>query len=782
MYGANVIRRVVFRGEVVMSERIRRLVTPVGREVDVNGGVIRRRRTRPAPRGAAGFSLIGILILILGGCATGGGPEPGRPGAAARVDGGDPVAPPDAAVRVAERVVLTGTELGTMWTFENPPLEYWRERYGFEATPEWLDHVRLASVRYGEICSASFVSPTGLVMTNHHCARDCIEAVSTDTRDYVVEGFYAERPENELLCPGLFLDQLVGIEDVTARVQGASPPGAGAQEIAAAQEAERRAIAEACEAETEYRCQVVSLFHGGQFKLYRYRRYSPVKLVFAPELQAGYFGGDLDNFTYPRYVLDVAFVRAYESDGARPASTPEYFAFDPDGAHEGELVFITGNPGSTSRQITFAQLMYERRYRHPFLIQFLEGQRDFLQWFASFGPEAERSVRDQLFSVENSLKAYRGQNAGLQDSMLLGQKLRWEQEFRGRVEADPELRARYGDVWDRIAQVQREKLRVTPRLNIVNFDFIGEPHTRLAGQLVRYVREASKPPTERLEGYSDEELSQLAAALQQETPINPEVGARLLRLRLDLARTWLAPDDPFIRAAFQPGETPADASERLVRPTQIADAAYRTELMRGGEQALRASDDPMIRLALVMDDAYREIAPRSEALNATQTVQQERLAQALFAVYGTQLPPDATFTLRITDGVMRGYPYNGTVAPAKTAIYGIYERAYNFNNEEPFTLPDSFAEARDRVDMATPLNFVTTNDITGGNSGSPMIDRQARVVGIAFDSNIEGLPNEFLFRDEAGRAVGVHSAGIIESLRSVYRADALLRELLGRPE
>ncbi len=724
-------------------------------------------------------SLVLLALLSFVGCASGG--ETQRtvvtPAGATR---GDPLEPSDAAKRTAERIELTGTELGTMWTFENPPLDYWRERYGFEATQEWLDHVRLSSVRFGEICSASFVSPDGLVMTNHHCARDCIEAVSTDTRDYVVEGFYAPARRDELLCPDLFLDQLVGIEDVTARVQGAAPAGADPTTRAEAQEATIGQIEQECEAATDFECQVVSLFHGGQFKLYQYRRYQPVKLVFAPDLQAGFYGGDTDNFTYPRYVLDVAFVRAYQPDGTTPVRASNYFEWDPNGARDGELVFVTGNPGSTSRQITVSQLMYEQQYRHPFLIDFLEGQREFLLWIASRGPEMERQVRDQLFSIENSLKAYTGQYGGLRDTVLVGRKIRWEREFRDRVEADRDLDARYGDVWGRMEEIQREKLYIAPRLNINNWNFLGDPYSQLAGSLVRYVRETARPEAERLEGYTGEELARKAQVLRQPTPVDPEVSARLLAIRLELARRWLPADDPFVRLAFQSGETPQQAADRLVRQSRVADVEFRNSLIQGGPSALEASQDPMIRLALEMDDRMRELEPRWEELNAEQSIQQERLAGALFAVYGTQLPPDATFTLRITDGVMAGYPYNGTVAPAKTSIYGIYERAYNFDNQMPFTLPEPFAERRDEVDMATPFNFVTTNDITGGNSGSPMIDREARIVGIAFDSNIEGLPNEFLYSDVAARAVGVHSAGILVALRDIYQAEALLEELLGR--
>ncbi len=683
------------------------------------------------------------------------------------------------ALRVSESATLTGVETGTMWTFENPPLEYWESTYGFQPTPEWLEHVRLSSVRFGQSCSASFVSPDGLVMTNHHCARSCAEAVSTAANDHVETGFYAGSREQELLCPGLYLDQLVRISSVTDRIRAAAPAGGSSTEIAEAQSAEGDRIEEECESDSELECQVVSLYHGGQYQLYEYKRLSPVKLVFIPELQAGFFGGDPDNFTYPRFVLDVAFVRAYEPDSVQAASTPHYFEWDSEGADEGELVLVTGNPGSTDRQATVSQLLYEQVYRHPFIVQILEGQRAILNHIASFGPEAERSVRDQLFGVENSLKAYGGQLGGLRDTTLMGQKIRWEAEFRGRIAADPELNETYGDTWNRLTDLQVQKLHTSPRLNANDPGFGGNPLTQVAGDLVRYVREMDKPEMGRSEEYQGEALAEAEAALAAPLQVSPDIATRLLGLRLAIADRWLEPDDPFRSLAFQPGESPGDAAARIAGSTRVGDPAFHQTVMEGGISALETTEDPLLRLAAAMMETYEELAPAWEEIQATETVEEERLAKALFAAFGTDLPPDATFTLRISDGVVSRYPYNGTFAPPQTSFYGLYERAANFRNEMPWALPESFAENRDQVDLDTPLNFVTTNDITGGNSGSPMIDQEARVVGLAFDGNIEQLPNEFLFRSPVGRTIGVHAAGITEALRSVYEADALLAELLG---
>jgi hypothetical protein len=696
--------------------------------------------------------------------------------AAAQVQ--NPLDPPASALRVAERVPLQGNELGTMWTFENPPLEYWKTRYDFTAAKEWLDQARLSSVRYGESCSASFVSPDGLVMTNHHCARECVEAVSNQGVDYVVNGFYAGTRSEEKLCPGLFLDQLIEIQNVTQRVHGAAR-GSNPTAIAEAQEETIGLIEEECEQRSNLTCQVVSLYHGGQYQLYKYRRYAPVKLVFAPELQAGFFGGDPDNFTYPRYNLDVSFVRAYQPDSTTALRPPNYFRWRAEGAREDELVFVIGNPGSTSRQVPFAEVMYERVYRLPFLIRMLEGQRQVLQQIARMSPQAEQQVRQQLFEIENSLKSFQGQFAGVQDSLLLGRKLRWEREFRQRVTADPKLRAEYGDVWNKLTDLQLQKMRTSPRLNLSNPEFVGAPHIIFASRLVGYLTEMKKPEAQRSEDYRGDGATQIEQMLRSPLPVQPQVALGLLALQLDMSSQLLEPNDALLRGLIQPNETPAAAAARLASASKLMDASVRQAILAAGAAALDTIKDPLVHLARAMMPVHAEYSARWPQIQAAERVEQERLAKALFAVYGTSLPPDATFTLRITDGVVKGYPYNGTVAAHQTTYFGIYGRAAEFGNKDPFTLPKSFEAARNTVNMATPFNFVSTNDITGGNSGSPVIDREGRVVGIAFDGNMESLPNEFVYRNETGRTVSVHAAGITEALRAIYKADALLRELTG---
>ncbi|HSJ05724.1 MAG TPA: S46 family peptidase [Longimicrobiales bacterium] len=717
--------------------------------------------------------------LVLAACATAPAASDPQPGAVTRTAGqmDSRLDPSDAARRAAAGMQPTGLELGTMWTFENPPLEYWRERYGFNATPEWLEHARLASVRYGRGCSASFVSPDGLVMTNHHCAQQCIEDVSTADVDHIELGFHARTRDEERVCPNLFLDQLVDIADVTERVRAAAPAGGTSEEVTAALAAESRRIQQECEARTGNTCQVVPLYQGGQHQLYTYRRYAPVKLVFAPEVAAGFFGGDPDNFTYPRYALDVTFVRAYADDGVTPVSSPHYFPWRAEGAAEDELVFVTGNPGSTSRLITLAQMMYERSYRHPFIVDLLAGRLAMLKAIAAQGPEQERQVRQQIFGVENSLKAYSGQLAGLTDSMLVAQKIAWERDLRQRVEADPEAR-RYADVWDRLVAIQVRKLALDPLVNVSSPGMAGAQHLVVASQLAGFVHAATLAEADRPAAYRGERFEQARQALARESAVPEAQAVAALAFHLRLAAQWLPADHPAVRARTA-GETPEEAALRLIRASPVAGAAWRQGIIAAGPAAADTVSDPLFRLARAMDSIYGDALPQLRALTAEETVQRERLARALFAVHGTRFPPDATFTLRIADGIVAGYPYNGTVAPYKTTYYGLYARAAEFDDRDPWTLPKAFAERRDSIDMTVPINFVSTNDITGGNSGSPMIDREGRIVGIAFDGNIEQLPNEFVFRTENGRTVGVHSAGILEALRSVYQAHALVSELLG---
>jgi hypothetical protein len=742
---------------------------------------LRSLRTRPLLSAGAALSMIAVS-----GCATAGAggsaasPESPAPAASRSPTAASDVLLPGPEIRAAaDTAHLTGRELGTMWTFENPPLGYWKSRYGFDASKTWLDHVRLASLRFGQICSASFVSPDGLVMTNHHCSRDCVSAVSPPDSDYVANGFYARDRKEEKLCPDLYLDQLVGITDVTDSVRLARPAGATDEAIAAARDSLEARLERRCETGPGVHCQVVSLYHGGQYQLYRYHRYAPIKLVFAPELQAGYFGGDYDNFTYPRYDLDVAFFRAYQPDTTSPVHPDDYLRWDSSGAAEGDLVFLAGNPGSSSRLATVSELLYEGRYRHPFQLQYYREEAAYYREVAGRNPRLAQQVRERLFEIENEIKALSGELRGLRDPGLMGQKLAWERTFRDSVRARPDLEREFGDVWDRIGRIEAEKLRIGAARSLSSPGFAGSLYMALATGILDYARYHGQPADSLPEGLTAEAVEHVGQRLRAEFRVDPAASVRILRMRLDMVRDWLPEGDTLRRLSFRSGESPEQAASSLIQSSRLGDAAFRRALLDGGRAAVDTSSDPMLALARVMRSRFGRLDPRWRELQAAESVQKGRLADALFAVFGTGVPPDATFTLRISDGVVKRYEYNGTIAPAFTNFYGLYGRADAFRGEDPWTLASHLAAARDSIDLTTRLDFVTTNDIAGGNSGSPVIDREGRVVGVAFDGNIEQLPNDFLFRDGRARTVAVDAAGITEALSRAYGAGPLVKELLG---
>ncbi|MGH7629344.1 MAG: S46 family peptidase [Gemmatimonadales bacterium] len=662
---------------------------------------------------------------------------------------------------------------GTMWTFDAPPLEYWQARYGFAPDSGWLDRVRLSSLRIPG-CSASLVSDHGLVMTNHHCARACITAASPPDTNYQRSGFVARSTRDEKKCPNLYADQLRSIEDVTDRVRRRIT-----RRTPTAQVAQRdSAIAEIqgeCQAAGGETCQVVSFYQGGRYSLYRYRRFGDVRLVLAPEEAAAFFGGDPDNFTYPRFDLDLTLFRIYENDAPhRPAV---HLPWSKAGAREGDLVFVVGNPGSTGRLLTYAQLEHLRDVDYPALIASLGRTVNVLQEYTADDEERKRRLENQLFLAQNSLKAISGYQSGLLDSALMAQKRAFERDFRARVSRDPKLRARYSGAWDAIARARAEQRGFARQARWYGFG--GSQLFAFAGVLTRFPGEAARPDSLRLPAYRGSGLEALHAQVLTEAPVDKALEKLTLASYLTAAAKELPAGDPYL-AAILAGRSPEVAAEALIDGTRLEDVAVRRALLDGGADAVRASVDPLVTVARRIAALSRPVATRTIRLEAVVSTNAERIGQAIFAAYGTALPPDATFTLRISDGVVRGYPYNGTVAPYKTSFFGLYARSAEFDDRPPWRLPERWKAARDRLDLTTPYNFVTTNDIIGGNSGSPMIDRDGAVVGLIFDGNIEQLPNRFVYSDEVARSVGVHSRAITTALRDVYGAAWLADELEGR--
>jgi len=665
-------------------------------------------------------------------------------------------------------------EFGTMWTFDAPPLDYWRRTYNFAPDQKWLDHVRLASVRLPN-CSASFVSSRGLVMTNHHCGRDCTAASSPADSNYIQTGFAAATLTDEKKCAGLYVDQLQSIQDVTRRVRAAITGNTPAEQ-AAQRTGVITQIQTECNQQTQLTCQVVTLYQGGMYSVYRYRRFNDVRLVMAPEGDIAFFGGDPDNFTYPRYDLDLTLLRVYEN--GQPYAPTDYLKWSPAGAIENELVFVVGNPGSTGRLNTISQMEFLRDIGYPASLAAYKRALAIYAELARTDTSAARRYQNDVFGVANSQKAVTGYRVGLLDTLSMAKKRAFERELRARIAADPKLQAQYGGTWDAIAAAQRELATFNPQLRYTGFGS-GSTLLPFAAQIVRIASESGKPDSARVAPYRGQGITTMTANLSRKVPIDTAFERLAIAAQLRAAQSELGPNDPFVKLALA-GRTPEAAAAALVRGTRVSDPAFRTSLLQGGAPAVAASTDPMIVLARGIDPLNRAVTARANALNAIIATNSEKIGQALFSAYGTALPPDATFTLRISDGVVKSFPSNGTIAPYKTTFYGLYDRSASFDDKDPFKLPKRWVERKGNLDMATPFNFVSTNDIIGGNSGSPVINRNAEVVGLVFDSNIEGISNRFIFSTDVGRTVSVHSRGITEALRKMYDGSRIADEIQGR--
>jgi hypothetical protein len=660
-----------------------------------------------------------------------------------------------------------------MWTFDNPPLAQLREKYGFTPSTEWLNHLRLSSVRFNDGGSGSFVSSRGLVLTNHHVALGQLQKVSTPQKNYVADGFVARSAAEELKCPDLELNVLVSTENVTARIQNAASSNVPAARALEERKKTIAAIEQESNTATGLRSDVVPLYQNSEYWLYRYKKYTDVRLVFAPEQPIAFFGGDPDNFTYPRYDLDVALFRVYENDAA--VTSAEYLKWSAAGAADGELVFVSGHPASTDRLSTIAQLEIERDLIAPTSIDVVNRRLAALRKYSSQGAEQARQAAGTIFGLENSLKAQRGEYQGLLDTKLMEKKRKEERDFRARIDANREWKSQYGDAWDAIAaaeKVNRELYKVN-RFQQLR----GSSLAALAASLVRYVDEKAKPDAERLNGYHDAQLQGLERQLFSPAPVYPALDEALLADALEQSLEVLGPSDPFNQAALK-GRTPAAVAKEAITGTSLADPAARKALAASGAAGVRVSTDPLVVLARTADTFTRKNQKAiDDRVTSVETAAEEKIGRARFAVYGHAAYPDATFTLRLSYGQVRGYPMNGTMAPAKTTLFGLYDRSASFDNKAPFELPGRYTDRRAMLDLSTPMNFVSTNDIIGGNSGSPVVNRNGEFVGIIFDGNIESLVGRYVYSEDTNRAVAVHSAVILEALRKLYDAGSLAGEL-----
>jgi hypothetical protein len=661
-----------------------------------------------------------------------------------------------------------------LWTFDNPPSKRLQERYGFTPSQEWLDHVRLSAVRLNDGGSGSFVSAHGLLLTNHHVARRQLQNNSSAAHDYLRDGFYASTPDQEMKSPDLEVNVLVSMENVTARVQEAMKGISDEQkQLAARKEVVARIERESTQA-TGLRSDIVSLYHGGEYWLYRYKKYTDVRLVFAPEEQIAFFGGDPDNFSFPRYDLDIALFRVYEN--GKPLETSHYLKWSARGAAAGELVFMAGHPGSTSRLETVAQLQRRRDSTLPIVLAQLKQRVETMQRYSARGQEQARQAGSRIFGLQNGVKVLQGEYAALLDARLIAKKQADEDAFRKQVASRPEWQAEFGDVWDRIAAAESKAATMARKQAFRTLD---SQLASLALSIVRYVAEIKKPDGERLPGFHESQLESLRFRLTSPAPIYPEMEEAAMSASLAESMTQLGTDDEWVRTVVG-GQTPAALTADVIRGTKLRDPAVRKALLEGGSAAVESSTDPMIVLARKIDPLGRESFKWFEDnVSSVEQAAGEKLGKAQFLAYGKSTYPDSTFTLRLSYGTVSGYPMNGTKAPHKTTFYGLYDRAYSFDLAAPFSLPARYRDGRDKLDLATPVDFANTCDSIGGSSGSPVINRNAELVGINFDRNVEGLGRAYVYQEETGRAIAVHSAGIIEALRKMYGADKLADELQG---
>jgi hypothetical protein len=657
-----------------------------------------------------------------------------------------------------------------MWLFNDLPIEYLQKTHGFKPTPEWSDHVMKSCVRFNVGGSASFISSNGLVLTNHHVGSDTLFKLSNEENDYYNDGFLAKSFDQELKAPDLELNQLINIKDVTDQVNAAVDEGLSPAEAAKARRAAIANIEKKAMDESGLRSNVVTLYGGGRYHLYQYKKYTDVRLVWSPEANAAFFGGDADNFEYPRYCLDACIFRVYE-DG-KPARIDHFLKWSENGPSEKELVFVAGNPGRTSRIFTVAALKHQRDVQLPYILDFIRRREILLQQFALQGKEAARRAHDGLFGFQNARKARMGMLQGLQDPAVMAAKEKAEAKLLAQIKADPKL-SKYAAAWDKIAEVQQKRAQTQGKGVNLN-----EQLFNIAQQLVQMAEEDKKPSAERLPAYRDSNRASLEQQLFSTAPVYKDLEQVILADVIARMVEMRGGDDELC-VKILAGKSPIDRAAELIGGTNLEDPEYRKSLAGGGATAIESSTDPLIQLARLVDPFVRADQLVADELAEIERQAYAQIAEATFATQGTSTYPDATFSLRLAFGPVVGYTENGVEIPAMTDVSGAFEHEAAHKGQEYFELPESWHKAKSegKLNPKTPHNFVCTADIIGGNSGSPVINKNMELVGLIFDGNIQSLTADYLYSDRQARAVSVHSNIIRDAIRYVYGAEKLADQL-----
>lgn len=671
-----------------------------------------------------------------------------------------------------DTVMAQRFDRGKMWTFENAPLDYFQAEYGFTPDEVWFRKARLGALRIPN-CSASFVSPHGLVMTNHHCARESISKVSKEGESLLDNGFYAESLDEERTVPDFYVEQVIEIEDVTDRVRSRIRKGGdtrGQNRDQAIEQMQEEMTSAAQRRDKDLSVEIAALYSGARYSAYTYRTFSDVRLVMAPELTLGFFGGAPDNFTYPRYTLDVAFFRVYGDDG-EPITPAQHFSWNLDGSETGDAVFVVGNPGSTSRLSTVSQLTFARDHILPGQLDILETRSNILRPYIEQNPEKadEYDLRNTFFSIENSVKNFRGQLRGLRDPYLVARRAKAEQALHDSIMAVDSLRGVYGNVLREIEDLQRSKRTASKK----NTAFAAFAAPSLGSRVLTRAVYGYFYDTLKRRGAGSDRLENIREEAMTITDWPAEVEAPFIAARLREIRDAFGANDPTVRSIMS-NRTPEEIASSLVETSALMDSTKFAEMF---DASFLSSKDPAVPLIQAIAPLFFTTTRQMSDFSSTEETLNGRLARARFAVVGTEIPPDATFTLRIADGRVKEYNYNGTRANAFTNFYGLYDHYYSYGSAN-WNLPERWVNMPQDLDLDTPLNLVTTNDISGGNSGSPLLNQDLEIVGLVFDSNIEALPNEFLYTTEKARAISVDARGILEAIRDVYEAERMVEELV----
>ncbi len=655
-----------------------------------------------------------------------------------------------------------------MWLFNNLPKAELKAKYKFEPTEDWLNHLMLSSVRFNSGGSASFVSSNGLVLTNHHVASDTLYKISTAENNYNENGFLATTFDKEIAAPDLELNQLVSIEDVTDKVNSVVKPNAAPTDAAKARKAKMAELEKESLDKTGLRSDIITLYGGGKYHLYRYKKYTDVRLVWAPEASTAFFGGDADNFEYPRFCLDVTLFRVYEN--GKPAKIEHFLKMDPNGGRENDLIFVSGNPGTTRRIYTSDALKFQRDYRMPRTLDLLRRKENLLQQYGFGGPEQLRRSRDDLFGIQNSRKAYTGMQGGLLDPSFINSKTAYDRAMIERLESDPKL-ASLANAWKVVAQVQEKRKEILGQSGSLR-----SKHYTIAETLVHMASEDKKPSNERFREFRDSNRESLTQELFSPAPLYDDLERISLADELAYFVEKRGGDHP-LSVLVLGGKSPRDRASELIGGSKLGDVAFRKQLAEGGLAAIAKSTDPLIVLARSLEDEYRRLHAINDELEELERQAYAKISEAKFAIEGDKVYPDATFSLRLAFGPVKGYELDGKTVPAFTTMAGAFEHEKSHGAVDPWVLPKSWHSSKEKMKGTTPFNFVCTADIIGGNSGSPVVDRDGEMVGIIFDGNIESLTADYYYTDKVSRAVAVHIAGVLESLRSIYGAGFLADQM-----